>query len=431
MQLCCLDLFQCSKVLPEEVPLLEMCKNGHKMPKRKEKSYKSRETQTEEYFLLKNTTTKSVRDIGINTVARNVFSTVSDDDNGDDDDDGDENDGGVELVSQSFRAPPPRSPFATDQPLFKTEEIVEQEYIVPNKGSLVGNLFAMGLSSVCSTEDKSKGVSYDVYNNQTCSGEQENSLPPVVHRVDSLATSDPQATYEGIEDEVVIAVSTEHENENLPKGCYLGLRVGKEGRIYVKSEPDDEHFEQEIIDETRMKQEICQDDDDGDNGDVARFSILDLLPDHPANDDSGSNSNSKPIPCDKCEKSFKKLSHLKRHMLIHTNMKPYACKICSKSFREANCLKKHIRTHTGEKPYHCSICDKAFSQSQNLNKHMNIHTGNKPHKCKACGKAFSQHSHLARHKLIHTGEKPYQCTKCGKSYRTSSHLARHHKSSKH
>ena len=132
----------------------------------------------------------------------------------------------------------------------------------------------------------------------------------------------------------------------------------------------------------------------------------------------------KPHSCTECDKSFRYLCHLRKHMLIHSGVK-YSCTECDKSFQNLSNLRRHMVTHSGEKAHSCTECDKSFQNLSSLRRHIVTHSGEKSHMCTECDKSFGQLSNLRNHMLIHTGEKPYSCTKCDKSFQRLFNLRRH------
>ena len=136
-----------------------------------------------------------------------------------------------------------------------------------------------------------------------------------------------------------------------------------------------------------------------------------------------------------CQKQFRSVGNLKRHLLIHTEEKPFSCEICAKCFRTSDEIKKHTLVHTREKPYTCSICQKQFKQSCHLGRHMLIHSGVKQHACVICEKKFTQPEALRSHMLLHTGAKPFCCDSCGETFKRrwqlTAHMATHDRVDSH
>ena len=48
--------------------------------------------------------------------------------------------------------------------------------------------------------------------------------------------------------------------------------------------------------------------------------------------------------CDKCERQFKKKSHLDEHTLIHSGKRPFPCEKCGFGFRRADKMRKHMES---------------------------------------------------------------------------------------
>lgn len=60
----------------------------------------------------------------------------------------------------------------------------------------------------------------------------------------------------------------------------------------------------------------------------------------------GEDDGPKPFPCNDCEKQFKRLEHLKRHIRsVHSKIRPFHCKYCEKKFSRSDNLAQHLKTH--------------------------------------------------------------------------------------
>jgi len=152
--------------------------------------------------------------------------------------------------------------------------------------------------------------------------------------------------------------------------------------------------------------------------------------------------------CKQCTKSFKYLSHLIRHELVHRREKFYKCDICEKKFSCLGSLKQHrknihnLKFQKDVSEIKCNICHKSFKYKSQLNLHEQMHKNGKTlrrrvkkhnnrekaFKCEICGNLFTLWKNLLAHKRIHTGQKPYECEICGKKFFQSSNLYRHKRS---
>uniref|UniRef100_UPI0037E77A70 zinc finger protein ZFP2-like n=1 Tax=Semicossyphus pulcher TaxID=241346 RepID=UPI0037E77A70 len=115
-------------------------------------------------------------------------------------------------------------------------------------------------------------------------------------------------------------------------------------------------------------------------------------------------SAAKTFPCPICSKVFKFRSLLASHSLIHSEMRPYGCDFCSRSFRRLSHLKRHreVVHANGARPLQSFVCH-------------------------ICGKDKKCRSQLARHVIIHTGERPYACDLCPARFNRSGNLQQHRK----
>ncbi|XP_017461518.1 PREDICTED: zinc finger protein 267 isoform X1 [Rhagoletis zephyria] len=126
--------------------------------------------------------------------------------------------------------------------------------------------------------------------------------------------------------------------------------------------------------------------------------------------------------CDQCEKSFFYKGGLKLHKQCHTGLS-LKCKVCSKQYPRPVDLEIHLRSHSGELPYKCPKCNKCFKYVHVLNKHVRHHEGHR-YKCNLCGKEYAHQSTMLQHRKEHTGL-PLRCSICDKGFVKKSKMRRH------
>ncbi|XP_015834146.1 gastrula zinc finger protein XlCGF57.1 isoform X27 [Tribolium castaneum] len=160
------------------------------------------------------------------------------------------------------------------------------------------------------------------------------------------------------------------------------------------------------------------------------------------------------FPCTICQKTYKSILILNRHMKTHIDVAQSRCEFCQKFFKTPNSLRKHVKKlhqgerhlcdicgksltsaaslrdhtliHTGEKPFPCPYCEKRFAKKQHLTDHVRVHTKEKPHACPYCEKKYSQRTPLTLHiRSVHEGEKPFACVICSKRFVSNALLQTH------
>ncbi|KAG7165588.1 Zinc finger protein 768-like 1 [Homarus americanus] len=74
--------------------------------------------------------------------------------------------------------------------------------------------------------------------------------------------------------------------------------------------------------------------------------------------------------CEICGNSFQALATLKdHHNFVHSDERNYKCSECNKSFKNKSSLARHCRTHSDDRPYQCH-CGTSYKRLSHLKRHM-------------------------------------------------------------
>ena len=132
--------------------------------------------------------------------------------------------------------------------------------------------------------------------------------------------------------------------------------------------------------------------------------------------------------CEFCDYKTPKLSHIKRHKMVHIGKK-YKCEKCPKSFNEKGKLKTHMNAkHKGHAKYKCDVCFRMFSSKGGIVYHQQTkHNNTHKYKCETCDKGFNNLQHYMGHKNTHSGIRPHVCDICNMGFSYPSVLVAHRK----
>ena len=137
----------------------------------------------------------------------------------------------------------------------------------------------------------------------------------------------------------------------------------------------------------------------------------------------------KPFKCTKCDKTFRRIEYLKRHVKVHVEQKLFKCDQCTKQYTTKKGLEYHLLVHTGERSFKCEICNKTYKSIGSLRRHFKIHkrgsVKNKPFECYQCFKRYSSKITLRYHLMDHFGDRPYKCQICNRGFRCTTGLKNH------
>ena len=133
------------------------------------------------------------------------------------------------------------------------------------------------------------------------------------------------------------------------------------------------------------------------------------------------------VQCPECDKYFSTQSSLDKHSYSHKEAK-YSCELCGKCFQFESRINQHMVTHINKKlPCPKKSCDREFKNIGDLNRHMNVHTKGGWYYCDKCSYKNKDKRNTDSHRRKH--DKPedshYECDKCGKKMKYSMQFKRH------
>uniref|UniRef100_A0A3B3ULH2 Zinc finger protein 436-like n=1 Tax=Poecilia latipinna TaxID=48699 RepID=A0A3B3ULH2_9TELE len=139
--------------------------------------------------------------------------------------------------------------------------------------------------------------------------------------------------------------------------------------------------------------------------------------------------------CSVCLRGFQRAGYLRQHHLrVHLRAAAgeasFPCTVCGKAFRFRSLLASHALVHSDVRPFACDFCSRSFRRLSHLKRHRQaVHAdGARPPQsfvCHICGKDKKCRSQLARHVIIHTGERPFACDLCPARFNRRGNLQQH------
>ena len=135
--------------------------------------------------------------------------------------------------------------------------------------------------------------------------------------------------------------------------------------------------------------------------------------------------NSDEKKCKYCDRTFKTIFNLLRHMRAHSNERPHECDKCSYAAKQKSDLTRHLTTHDKNFTYYCSKCDKKFKTQENQQVHQMTHIKERPFQCKLCPNTFKLDSLLKFHESHHEVSSHMSCDHCGKKFSEKKYLTPH------
>lgn len=141
--------------------------------------------------------------------------------------------------------------------------------------------------------------------------------------------------------------------------------------------------------------------------------------------------------CDICDKTFPRLSELKRHKATHTELNKrnvFQCPVCCKPFKTQKGCDGHFDREHGlqneraehNKKIKCFYCSEKLSDKDKRNDHIRkTHSGKRFCECEICGDVFTRQFFLRRHMKVHSTERPFKCEFCYHTFKHEFNLAQH------
>ena len=148
------------------------------------------------------------------------------------------------------------------------------------------------------------------------------------------------------------------------------------------------------------------------------------------------------LHCKQCAFTTVRLSHLRRHEIIHSSSL-HSCSKCKYKTSNKKLLSRHLRIKHGEQDHRekpkllpCAICDYSTTKPYLYQRHLKMHMPAEfnedgelqasSYQCPHCPYKSSRKEHYARHFTnVHTNRRPYLCDLCGKSFKRPDALRQH------